>query len=82
MIGEPAFVAAHVQRQAEGIVNQINDTIARLQSFPHHAWSALYYRRRDSYAPPIDCLLQNLPPSVTSPHTRLIDNALVRMAEA
>ena len=77
-IGTTEFVAEHVRVRAEEIVGQITETNSQLHSFPHHAWSVLFY----CLAPRFDYILQHVDPIVTAPLAVRIDNALQSFAES
>ena len=58
-IGEPAFVAEHMRREADEIVSYIQKTVTQLHDSPHALWAALYYSAQHKF----DYWLRHMPPA-------------------
>ena len=70
-IGEPAFVAEHMRREADEIVSYIQKTVTQLHDSPHALWAALYYSAQHKF----DYWLRHMPPAEVGDAAARIDTA-------
>ena len=77
-IGEPAFVAEHMRREADEIVSYIQKTVTQLHDSPHALWAALYYSAQHKF----DYWLRHMPPAEVGDAAARIDAAMIQAVEA